>query len=237
MQKLTRYAARVVLLNIDAGELASEPEELYALAGALNIACGGHAGDQASMERVLRACGASGARAGAHPSYEDRIGFGRSSQAISIDEIERTVHAQCARLRAIGDAIGVDIAHAKLHGALYHDAARDGAIAEACASGIVAALGMVTIVGPARSAIARAAATLGCRFEREGFADRAMRADGSLVPRSERGAILEDPERAAAQAMSLATSGTVDTICVHGDTPRAVEIARAVRAALAGIAP
>lgn len=219
-------------LNIDAGELESEPEELWAIAHALNVACGGHAGDQRSMQRVLQACATHGARAGAHPSYPDREGFGRRSQEISLEALERSIASQCATLRAIGGSIGVEIAHAKLHGALYHDAARDPAIAEACISGIVAALGVVVLLGPAGSALERAARMVGCRFEREGFADRGMRADGSLVPRGAPGALIEDPERAAAQARVLARSGQVDTICVHGDTPSALTIARAVRAVL-----
>ncbi|MDQ3035904.1 MAG: LamB/YcsF family protein, partial [Myxococcota bacterium] len=166
-------------LNIDAGELEGEPEELWALAHALNVACGGHAGDVRSMERVLRACAEHGVRAGAHPSYPDREAFGRRSQPMSLDALERSITSQCEVLRAIGATIGVSIGHAKLHGALYHDAARDAAIAAACVSGIVAALGVVPLVGPAESAIERAARTAGCRFEREGFADRGLRADGS----------------------------------------------------------
>lgn len=219
-------------LNIDAGELEAEPEALWALAHALNVACGGHAGDARSMERVLRACAAHRVRAGAHPSYPDRAGFGRRSQAISLEALERSITSQCATLRAVGAAIDVEIEHAKLHGALYHDAARDPAIAVACVSGIVASLGAVTIVGPAGSALERAARRVGCRFEREGFADRGMRADGTLIPRGEPGALITDPSIAAAQALALARSGAVDTICVHGDTPSTLTIARAVRDAL-----
>jgi UPF0271 protein len=221
-----------VSLNIDAGELPDEPEALYALAHVLNIACGGHAGDPASMERVLRACTITGARAGAHPSYPDRQGFGRRTIAIDVPELEASIASQCALLRSCGKRVGSAIVHAKLHGALYHDAARHRAIAEACIRGIVAALGRVIVIGPAGSELERAARAAGCRFEREGFADRALRPDGSLVPRNEPGALIEDPILAAAQARRLARSGTVDTICVHGDTPGAVAIARAVREAL-----
>lgn len=221
-----------VLLNVDAGELSTEPDELYAVAQAINVACGGHAGDRASMERVLRACRAGGTRAGAHPAYEDREGFGRVSRAVPLDVLERSVHAQCARLREVGASIGVDIAHAKLHGALYHDASRDPAIAEACVSGIVSALGAVTIIGSPGSAVEHAARRVGCLFEREGYADRAMRADGSLVPRGEPGAMIVDPLRAAEQAFALARSGRIDTVGVHADTEGSLEIARAVRAAL-----
>lgn len=222
-----------MLLNIDAGELASEPEELYALAGALNVACGGHAGDDASMERVLRASVQHRVRAGAHPSYPDRAGFGRTTVPMSLEAIERSVHQQCAALESVARRVGASVAHAKLHGALYHDAARDPGIAEACVSGIVSALGIVTIVGPGAGALREAAVRVGCPYEREGFADRAMRDDGTLVPRSEPGALITEPARAASQARALAASGAVDTICVHGDTPDAPAIARAVRAAIA----
>jgi UPF0271 protein len=220
------------ILNVDAGEMPSEPEELYSLAGALNVACGGHAGDEASMARVLAACARTGARAGAHPSYEDEEGFGRKSVHVDPSALEAQIERQCARLRAVGEALGVPIAHAKLHGALYHDASRDRALAEACVRGIRRALGEVAIVGPAGSAMEAAARAAGLRFEREAFADRAMRPDGSLVPRSEAGAMIEDPARAAAQARELARRGDVDTICVHGDTAGAIAIARAVRRAL-----
>ena len=222
-----------MLLNVDAGELASEPEELYALAGALNVACGGHAGDDASMERVLRASVQHRVRAGAHPSYPDRAGFGRTTVPMPLEAIERSVHQQCAALAGVAGRVGARVAHAKLHGALYHDAARDPGIAEACVSGIVSALGIVTIVGPGAGALREAALRVGCLYEREGFADRAMRDDGTLVPRSEPGALITEPARAASQARALAASGAVDTICVHGDTPDALAIARAVRDAIA----
>ncbi len=221
-----------ILLNVDVGERPEEPEDLYLLADAVSVACGGHAGDAASMTRALTACAAHGTRAGAHPSYPDRARFGRSSMSISLDALERAIREQCCTLAAVARSTGTALAHAKLHGALYHDAARDHAIAEACGRGIVRALGPVTIVGPAHSEIERLARTIGCGFEREGFADRAMRPDGSLVPRSEPGAILASAERAAAQAEALVRSGEIDTICVHGDTPGAVSIARAVREAL-----
>lgn len=248
MQKLTRERAflpgrprcregaynRAVrpFLNIDAGELPTEDEALWSSAHALSIACGGHAGDERSMERVLRACGALGLRCGAHPAYPDRAGFGRRTIAIDLEALEASVRAQCESLARIAREVEVPITHAKLHGALYHDGARDPAIAEACARGVVAALGEVTILGPAESAIARAARAAGCAFAREGFADRALRADGALVPRGQPGAMIAEPERAAAQARALARTGRFDTICVHGDSEGALAIARAVRSAL-----
>ncbi len=220
-----------VLLNIDAGEHDDEPEALYSLAHALNIACGGHAGDEASMERVLRACLAHGVRAGAHPSYPDRATFGRVSMPIEPSELARSVGEQCARLASLASHVGVPLAHAKLHGALYHDANRDPALAAASLGAIVDALGSVVVVGPSEGQLRQFCAREGLPYEREGFADRALRSDGTLVPRTEPGALITDPSRAAAQALALVTSGH-DTICVHADTAGALEIARAVRAAL-----
>lgn len=221
-----------VSMNVDAGETESEPEALWTIPHALNIACGGHAGDARSMERVLRACSERGVRAGAHPSYPDREGFGRRTVSLATEALEASIAAQCRALRVVAERVGIALAHAKMHGALYHDAARDPAIAEACVHAVRAELGGVALVGPAGSELERAARAVGSPFLREGFADRGRNPDGSLVPRGKPGALVEDPARAAAQARELAESGTVDTICVHGDTPGALAIARAVREAL-----
>jgi UPF0271 protein len=220
-----------VLLNVDAGEHDDEPAELHALAHALNVACGGHAGDEASMTRVLAACRAHGVRAGAHPSYPDRAGFGRATMTIARDALAAALTAQCATLARIAARLEVPLVHAKLHGALYHDANRDPALAEVSVRAIVAALGPVTLVGPPKGELSLFCAREGLPYAREGFADRALRPDGSLVPRTEPGALITDPSRAAAQAVRLAREG-LDTLCVHGDTAGALAIARAVREAL-----
>lgn len=223
-------------LNIDAGELPGEPDELYALAHVVNIACGGHAGDEASMRRVLSFCGrprnGPRPRAGAHPSYPDRAGFGRKPMPMSTDALLATVAEQCHALASVARAEDdVPLRYAKLHGALYHAANADPEIARAALRGVIEALGWeITLIGPPRGAIADVARELGVVYAREGFADRATRADGSLVPRGEAGAMIEDPARAADRARALA--GELDTICVHGDTRGAIEIARAVRRVL-----
>ena len=221
-------------LNVDAGELPDEPDELYALADVVNVACGGHAGDEASMRRVLAFCMQSTTRAGAHPSYPDRAGFGRKPVALSADALRASVAEQCGALASAARTLGdVPIRHAKLHGALYHAANADLEAARASLRGVVEALGSeITVIGPPRGATLEAARELGLGYAREGFADRATRADGSLVPRGERGAMIDDPLRAAARATALALGGEVDTICVHGDGPNALAVARAVREAL-----
>lgn len=216
-------------LNVDAGELPGEPEELYALAHVVNVACGGHAGDDASMRRVVAFCKQSGTAVGAHPSYPDREGFGRRAMAMPADALGASVEAQCAALRSVA----ADVLYVKLHGALYHAANADPVVARAALGAASHALGAVTVLGPPAGATAAIARELGLAYAREGFADRAVRADGSLVPRGEPGATIDDPVAAAARARELARSGEVDTICVHGDGANALAVARAVRAALA----
>jgi 5-oxoprolinase (ATP-hydrolysing) subunit A len=223
-----------VLLNIDLGELPDEPEALFASAHLANIACGGHAGDEASMRRAVALCRVHGARAGAHPSYPDREGFGRRAMALPAAELQRSVAEQCGRLLAIARSLGAPVVSVKPHGALYH-ATRDRVVADAVVDGAIEALGGgVTVVGPPAGELEAAAARAGLGYAREGFADRATRPDGTLVPRDQPGAVLTDVAVCVEVALALAARGDVDTICVHGDTPRAASIARAVRAALDG---
>lgn len=221
----------MALMNLDAGEHADEPEELWALFDVLNIACGGHAGDASSMDRVVRWCVASQRGIGAHPSYPDRVGFGRRSLVIEPAELTATLTEQCLSLSEIARQHGRAVAYVKPHGALYHDAATRPAIAEAVVAA-ARAIGDVTVIGPPAGALRDAATAQGLRYASEGFADRRMRADGSLVPRTEPGALLTEPTAAAEQARALADR--VDTICLHADTPGALAIASAVHKALRG---
>ena len=224
-----------VLVNIDLGELPDEAEALYECAHVANIACGGHAGDDATMGRAVDRCVARGVRIGAHPSYPDREGFGRRTMSMGPDALRASVADQCARLAGIVTGRGRAVDFVKAHGALYHAAQTDDAIAEAVLGGARLALGKsITVIGPAGGALAGAASRAGLSYAREGFADRATRVDGTLVTRGESGALVADPSAAAARAIFLMTEGNVETICVHGDTPGALAIARAVRAALDG---
>ena len=221
-----------MLLNLDAGEHDDEPDELWALADLLAIACGGHTGDQRSMSRVVGFCASrSQPRIGAHPSYPDRDGFGRRTIDIAPDELRATLAAQCAALASVAAAHGQRVQYVKPHGALYHDAARDPVAAAAILLAAREALGAgITIIGPSRGMLHEACMQYRFAYLREGFADRATRPDGTLVPRGELGALITDPAAAAARARELVTQ--VDTICVHADTPGALAIARAVREAL-----
>lgn len=219
-----------VAINIDLGELPGEPDELYALADIVNVACGGHAGDDASMARAAGLAALHGACLAAHPSYPDREGFGRRSLAMSPGELRREVAAQCARLRGALPP-GAALRHVKPHGALYHDCARDPALASAlldgAAEGLCVSPASLLVLGPPGLDIGPAT------LLREGFADRGYDPRGHLLPRGSAGALLTDPAAAAAQALRLTASGGFDTLCVHGDTPGAVAVARAVRSALA----
>lgn len=222
-------------LNVDLGELPDEPDALYALAHIASIACGGHAGDASSIRLALLRCQAHGTRAGAHPSYPDRARFGRTRMVMSGEDLRRAVREQCAALAAAARELSLTVASVKAHGALYHDAAADRAIADAVILGAKDALGAsFTLLGPAAGHLQGAAREAGLRYAREGFADRATRADGTLVPRAEAGALIVDPGAAAARARELVAAGHVETVCVHGDTQGAVAIARAVRGALDG---
>jgi 5-oxoprolinase (ATP-hydrolysing) subunit A len=195
-----------VLLNIDAGEYPDEPEGLYGVAHIVNIACGGHAGDDASMDHVLLACARFGTAVGAHPSYADRAGFGRSEVTLSDSDAEALVAGQVARLALRAKAVGQHIRYVKPHGALYHAANRALGLARAVVLGSRAALeGGFTLIGPPEGELRRAATAAGIPYAREGFADRATRSDGSLVPRTEPGALIADPARARARAKELAT--------------------------------
>jgi UPF0271 protein len=224
-----------VLLNIDLGELPDEDEELYRQAHLASVACGGHAGDEASMRRAVGLCVRHGTQLGAHPSYPDREGFGRRPMTMAAAALRSSVSAQCARLAQIARALGAAPRFVKAHGALYHAARDDAAVAAALLEGALDALGRdVTFVGPPEGALAEAVAAAGLARSREGFADRGVRADGTLVPRGEPGAMILEPSVAAARAVAIAASGAADTVCVHGDSPGAVAIARAVRTALDG---
>ncbi|MDC3981028.1 LamB/YcsF family protein [Polyangium jinanense] len=222
-----------VSLNVDLGELPGEPEELYSIATMVNVACGGHAGDEATMERACELARRAGARLAAHPSYPDRAGFGRTSVVMTSAELASSVRSQVEALARVALRVGISIEAVKPHGALYHDAARDPAIATAVVEGIEAGLGFpVALMGPPEGALARLATIERRAYLREGFADRAYGPDGKLVPRTQAGALITDPAAARAQALRLAGAGTFETLCVHGDTPGALTIARAVREGL-----
>jgi UPF0271 protein len=223
----------VILLNIDLGELPDEDDALYRHAQLASIACGGHAGDEASMRRAVSLCVRHGTAVGAHPSYVDREHFGRRRLAVSEPELRAAIAHQCGSLLGVARDAGVEVRFVKAHGALYHVAGEEPGVAAALVGGALDVLGrQVAFVGQPSGALRDAVADAGLAFLREGFADRGTRPDGTLVPRGEPGALILEPAVATTRATALAASGDVDTVCVHGDTPGAVAIARAVREAL-----
>ncbi len=221
-----------LLLNIDAGEQVGEPEELFALAHVVSIACGGHAGDATSIDRALVAASKGGSAVGAHPSFVDREGFGRRTLTVTPADLRHDVREQVALLVACATRAGLGVLYVKPHGALYHAADRISSLAVALLEGCLDALPRFTLVGPPGGELSRAARERGLPFAREGFADRSVRPDGTLVPRGEPGALILDPNAAAERAREIARSHGYDTVCVHSDTDGAVAIARAVRAAV-----
>lgn len=217
-------------LNADLGEGAGEDEAILAHVDSACVSCGVHAGSASiSIETVMR-CRALGVEVGAHPGYDDRPNYGRVEVSMSVDEIERLVAFQVAALAAIGP-----LAFVKAHGALYRRCQNDPAAADALAR--VAQRHRAGLVGQPDFEIIAAARRAGIPAYREGFADRRMLPDGNLAPRHEPGSVLE-PQRAIVQALEMARGGRYDTICIHGDSPGAAEVAAAVRKALdsAGIA-
>jgi len=243
-------------VNADLGEsfgawTMGVDEELLALVSSANVACGFHAGDPSVMDRTVARAVRAGVAVGAHPSYFDLRGFGRRAMAVGAAEVEADVVYQVGALAAFAKSHGTRLTHVKPHGALYTQAATDDALARAIARATARVDPSLVLVGLASSApMRRAADEAGLRYAAEAFADRTYEPDGSLSPRSVAGAVITDPDAAAAQAVRIARDGTVtsargtavllraDPLCLHGDNPHALAIARAVRRALdaAGIA-
>ena len=226
-------------LNADVGEgfgawPMGHDDDLVPVVSSVNIACGFHAGDPLVIERTIRLALDAGVAVGAHPGYPDREGFGRRDLAMSADELEAAVLYQVAALSGMVAAAGGVLHHVKAHGALYNRAAGDATVAEPIARAVRRISPHLVLVGPPDSALLVAGVRAGLRVAAEGFADRAYEADGTLRSRRLEGAVHTDPAVAAAQAVALAAEGRYATLCVHGDTPDAPEIARAVRAALEG---
>jgi UPF0271 protein len=217
-------------LNCDMGELADVAleEALMRSVTSANVACGGHAGDGATMERTVRLARQYGVAIGAHPGYPDRANFGRVEMPLSAEQIARAVAGQ---IRALADIAG-ELTHVKPHGALYNVAAKDGGVARAIGEGVGSVGGELVLVGLAGSAMLEVWREMGFRVAAEGFADRRYEPNGSLRSRQFADALITDPEQAAAQALRLAREGGAETICVHSDTPGSVRILAAVSEAL-----
>lgn len=238
-------------LNADLGEECADDAAMLGIVTTASVAAGAHAGGGAVLDATVGAAAAAGVVIGAHPSYDDRPGFGRVSRWADHDRasLRSLVRAQILAVARTCDDQGALMAHVKAHGALYHDAAGEREVAEAVVAAVAdcsAELGYaLAIMGPPAGQI-RAVCPPDLLYVPEGFADRRYRADGSLVPRSEPHAVLSNPEDVVEQALMLALQGcavSVDgsrvaidarTLCLHGDTPGSVALARSVRASLEG---
>jgi UPF0271 protein len=232
-------------INADLGEspesLASGVDfELMRHITSANIACGGHAGDASTMKRTLELAKELGVAAGAHPGYPDPANFGRVELAIAVDELETSLREQIAALARAADKLSVRLKHVKPHGALYHAANRHHEVALAIGRAVMAVDSKLIVVGQAGSPCLDSWRGLGLRCAEEAFADRTYERNGTLRQRKFPGALLEDPQRAASQALDIALRHRVklddgselclmaQTLCIHSDTPGAATIARAV---------
>jgi UPF0271 protein len=231
-------------LNADLGEGDAYDAELLQVVSSCNIACGGHAGDAASIEATIREALENGVSVGAHPSYPDREGFGRRSGFMSGEPLREALRSQLDDFGRVADELGATTTHVKPHGALYTDAVVNADLADVIASAVAEMPGKPLLVGQAGTELESAARKHGLAFVAEAFVDRAYQSNGQLVPRSEPGAVHGDITSIQSQAVHLARRGEVtaqdgstvsvraDTLCIHGDTPGAAAAARAVREAL-----
>lgn len=239
----------VIDLNSDLGEsfgayTLGHDEEILQVVSSANIACGFHAGDPLVMQRTVALARQHGVAVGAHPGLPDLVGFGRRKMAVSPEEAYSIVLYQVGALEAFVSAQGLKLHHVKPHGALYNMAAKDRVLSDAIAAAVYDADKNLILYGLAGSELIKAGKAKGLKTASEVFADRSYQEDGSLTPRSQPGALLEDEEEAVAQALAMAGEGQArtasgklipvkaDTICVHGDGAKALAFAKRIRAAL-----
>jgi UPF0271 protein len=224
-------------LNADVGESfgtwrLGDDHALLPLVSSANVACGFHAGDPLTLRRTVAHAVTHGVVIGAQVSYPDLVGFGRRAMDLTHDELEADVLYQLAALDGLARVAGARVRYLKPHGALYHRVLTDRAQADAVVAAVVAFDADLAVLTMPHGELAGAAEAAGVAVVAEAYADRAYRADGTLVPRSEPDAVLHDPSEVAEQAVRLALDGRFRSICLHGDTPGAVGLASTVRDAL-----
>lgn len=228
-------------LNADLGEGCGDDRAILQLVSSANIACGFHAGDAMTMRQSVRWALEFGVAIGAHPAFPDRDNFGRTAMQLPPEEVYAMVVYQIGALQAIARSEGGSVVHVKPHGMLYNQAAQDPALAEAIARAVHAVDPALILVGLANSESIRAAHSHGLTARQEVFADRGYQADGSLVPRSQPGALIDSDEQAISQTLSMVQQGKVqsltgewvnvqaDSVCLHGDGAHALAFARQLR--------
>jgi UPF0271 protein len=231
-------------LNCDLGEGAGHDAELMPLITSANIACGAHAGDVETMRATVQLARQHGVAIGAHPGFADRENFGRVEQRVTPGEVHALVHDQVLQLQQIARGAGARLVHVKAHGALYNMAARNPTLARAVVDAIYEVDPRLVLFGLAGSDLIAVAEACGLPVVSEVFADRTYQADGSLTPRSQPNAFITDEAAAMKQVLRMVREGRVcatdgsdlmikaETVCLHGDGPRAVDFARQVSAGL-----
>jgi UPF0271 protein len=235
----------VVDLNADLGEGCGSDAALLQLVSSANIACGSHAGDAQTMRDCVREALKNGVAIGAHPSFPDRENFGRTAMHLPPETVYAHMLYQIGALQAIARAEGGQLCHVKPHGMLYNQAAKEVALADAIARAVYSVDPGLILVGLAGSELIRSAERHGLVAREEVFADRGYQADGSLVPRTEPGALIANEEQALAQTLEMVQHGRVksvtgewaqvraQTVCLHGDGEHALAFARRLREAFA----
>ena len=233
-------------LNADLGEGMGTDEDLLQIVSSASIACGGHAGDAATIRHILNICKSRGVRAGAHPGYADPKRFGRFRIVMPLDQLLEQIRSQLFLVRFIADEVGVPLSYVKLHGALANQTAEELAFAVGIYATIQAMDPRMAVLALDGSQQVRAAKAVGMPLIREAYADRAYTAEGLLVPRTQEGAVIHDADAVIERCLRLAKAGEIlaidgtmlksaaRSICLHGDTPGAVDLAREVRDALEG---
>jgi UPF0271 protein len=252
LETLTPAIARSIDLNADLGEYSSDASpESAALADAIldvvtsaNIACGAHAGDLEVMRRTVEGAAERGVAIGAHPSYPDKEGFGRREMEVADAELATQIVSQIEALGKICEAAGAHLGYVKPHGALYNVAASEARVARVIAEAVRAVNPRLILLGLAGSCLIVEGKHAGLTVAREAFADRAYLPDGSLLPRDRAGAVLHDEKQVAERAVKIARDGfvdavdgarvsvTADSLCIHGDNPKALALVIATRSAL-----
>jgi UPF0271 protein len=224
-------------LNADLGEgfgawRMADDRALLELVTSANVACGFHAGDPPTMRRVCARAAELGVRIGAHVSYRDLAGFGRRDMAVEPEQLRDEITYQIAGLDGMARAVGTRVAYVKAHGALYNRAADDPEHASALVAGTWVYDPKLPLLCLPGSALERVAAEAGATTVAEGYPDRRYTDDGRLAPRREEGSVLSDPDEVSANAVRLAAQGNLASLCLHGDNPAALELARQTREAL-----
>lgn len=236
-------------LNCDMGEsfgnyVCGQDSEVIPYISSANVACGFHASDPSVMSDTVKLAKAGGVAIGAHPGYPDLVGFGRRNMKVSAKDLKAMVQYQIGALNAFCAANHVKLQHVKPHGAMYNMAGKDEALAAAIAEGIYEVSPDLILLGLSGSELITAGEKTGLRCAREVFADRAYEDDGSLVTRTKPGAMITDEDEAIARVVSMVRDGHVtaitgreievqaDSICLHGDSPKAVAFAKKIRETL-----